>query len=242
MPWFRTDLHNHCQGDPQDDLDYSAGDLLKAYHSAGVHVVAITPHRRVFEDHHAMDLARSLGMLLIPGVEKMVSGCEVVILNVTPAEIAPHMDWQDLRSLRADRGGDLLVLAPHPFYPRTTCVGEKLEAHIDCFDAIEWCHLYGWGINPNRRAAAVAHKHGRALLANSDAHHLSQVARNRTEVWADDLSVHAIFSAIRANAVRHEARPYTLSDAWHFGTRVALPDVRRKMSRFVIRSKHHGMT
>jgi predicted metal-dependent phosphoesterase TrpH len=231
MPWYRADLHNHCDCDRQDALGYSAGELIEAYHRAGVRIVAITPHRDIFHDEHAADMAARLGMLLIPGVETLVSGREVVVLNLRPGDLPHHATWADLRELRQKRGPSILVFAPHPFYPRASCVGPDLEIQTDCFDAVEWCHLYGFGFNPNRPAAAWAKRHHKPLLANSDAHHLDQVARNTLEIETGTLDIPSVFHAIRAGRVRNLTRPYTVGDVFHFALRVELPNTLRKLAR-----------
>jgi predicted metal-dependent phosphoesterase TrpH len=233
MPWFRVDLHNHCSCDRFDALDYSAADLIRTAHRRGIHALAITPHRDVFHDPEAETLARSLGMLLIPGVEKLISGREVVLLNVRPNDVPRRMDWADLRRLRASRGESLLVLAPHPFYPRPNCVGPDLTMHADCIDAVEWCHFYGFGFNPNRTAATWASQNNKPLIATSDAHHLLQAGRNIQEVDAPELTIPALFAAIRASRVRRQVRPYSATDLFHFATQIALPHAFRKLRRLI---------
>lgn len=224
MPRYRIDFHNHCQGDPVDALGYTALELIDAFHRAGVHAVAITPHGRVFQDPAAEAHARTRGMLLISGVEKMVSGRELVLLNVTPEDIPRRMDWDALRALRTRRGPDVFVLAPHPWYPRVTCAGPEMDAHADCIDGVEWCHLFGLGFDPNRRAAAWAEAHHKPFLTTSDAHALHGVARNTTEVEADALTPRALFDALRARRLRASARPYSVADCAAFGFRVVLPN------------------
>jgi len=231
MPWFRTDLHNHCACDRHDALGYSACDLLEAYHRAGVHAVAITPHRDVFQDARAQETAARLGMLLIPGVEKLISGREIVLLNVRPRDVPARMAWEDLLALRRELGPSLLVLAPHPFYPRANCAGPDLDAHATCIDAVEWCHFYGFGFNPNHRAAAWAAAHQKPVLATSDAHHLLQAGRNIQEVEASALDIPSLFAAIRAGRLRRQARPYTVADALRFAFQVAAPNALRKWRR-----------
>jgi predicted metal-dependent phosphoesterase TrpH len=231
MPWFRADLHNHCSCDRYDVLDYSAADLIRTAHRRGIHVLAITPHRDVFHDPEAGALARSLGMVLVSGVEKLVAGREIVLLNVRPEDVPARLDWAGLRRLRATLGESLLVLAPHPFYPRANCAGSVLEAHPDCVDAVEWCHFYGFGFNPNRAAAAWASRHHKPLIATSDAHHLLQAGRNIQEVDAPEPSIPALFAAIRAGRVRMQVRPYSAADLFRYAARVALPQAVRRLRR-----------
>lgn len=235
MPWFRADLHNHCACDRHDALDYSAQDLLHTAHRLGIHVLAITPHRDIFHDPSADETARRLGIILIHGVEKLISGREIVLLNLPPDCLPPRMTWDDLRALRRQLGPSLLTIAPHPFYPRHNCAGPDLDTHADCIDAVEWCHFYGLGFNPNHAAAAWAARHQKPLLATSDSHHLLQLGRNIQEFEAESPSIPDLFAAIRAGRLRMKVRPYTPADFLTFTTRVAFPNtlraLRRRLSR-----------
>lgn len=234
MPAFRVELHNHCDCDTQDSLDYSARDLVNACVRHGVDVLAITPHREVFHDPETVAYARSRGILLIPGVEKMVEGRELVLLNVLPDEIPHRMARADLERLRQQKGDNLLVLAPHPFYPRQTCVGPVLDRFAHCIDVIEWCHLYLKIYNPNQPASLWAAEHGKPVIVTSDTHNLDHFARNRAEVEADTLETESLFRAIRLGKIRNQHRPLNtpelvrfifqgmLALAWHrFCARIA---------------------
>lgn len=212
MPVFRIELHNHCGSDPQDALDYSARDLVDACVKHGVGVVAITPHRELFDEPDAVAYARSRNVLLIPGVEKMVEGRELVLLNVLPHEIPHRMDRSDLEKLRRDKGESLFVLAPHPFYPRDSCIGPVLDEFAALVDAVEWCHLFIPLYNPNLRAAKWAEANGRPVIATSDTHDLALFARNHAEVEADSPDAVAVFRALRAGRIRNRHRPYGLRE------------------------------
>ncbi|GAB4248890.1 MAG: hypothetical protein OHK005_15550 [Candidatus Methylacidiphilales bacterium] len=207
MPVLRADLHHHCDVDPVDHLTYSAVDLIDRARSHGIQAMAITPHGSVFESPTATQYARDQGVLLINGIEKMIEDREVVLLNVRAEEIPRRMTFQDLAELRSARGASILVMAPHPFYPRPTCVGPVLDTHADLFDAVEYAHLYTWFWNPNRAAVAWAKAHGKAVLANTDTHDLSALGRNYTEIEAEGFTVEALFSAIRAGRTRLLSRP-----------------------------------
>src|SRR3954469_20142949 len=170
--WIKVDLHIHTLDDPKDALDYSAHQLLERARSLGFRVLAITLHDAVFDRAEVFADARRMGILLIPAAEVRLEGADVVILNVTPDEIARLHKFDDLRKLRAARGDSLFTFAPHPFYVFGGSIGARLIEEIDCFDAIEWCHFYKGWFNPNRRAERVATKFGKRLIATSDAHEL----------------------------------------------------------------------
>lgn len=232
MPVFRTDFHNHCSCDPVDHLHYSAEDLVDQACASGIQALAITPHGQVFSDPRAVEYAAGKGVLLIPGVEKMIEGREVVILNVAPDDIPRSLDFSDLKKLRQKLGDSILVIAPHPFYPRPTCVGPVLTKNKDLFDAVEHAHLYGFGWNPNRQAVRWAKSFGKAVLANTDCHDLSMVGRNWSEVEAEELSAESIFAAIRTLKVTYVSRPPSFWEFTQFAVRVAAyQDARRLLKK-----------
>ncbi len=217
MAVIRCDFHHHCSTDPVDVIFYTARDLVDRAVDRGLHAIAITPHGRVFEDPDAVEYARGRGLLLIPGIEKKVEGKEVLILNLAPGEVPGRCSFDDLRALRARRGPEILVAAPHPFYPKDSCLGPTLDRHADCFDAVEYAHLHGWGWNPNRQAVAWAEANRKPVIATSDTHHLDMVGHNYTEVEAAAADTRAIFDAIRAGRVRAVTRPFTLPRLLAFG-------------------------
>ena len=80
-----------------------------------------------------------------------------------------------------------------------------MNDHADCIDAVEWCILHvGWlpgRVNPNLRAARWAHKHGKPVIACSDAHALSAIGKNASTVEAEELTTESLFAGIRAGRV-----------------------------------------
>ena len=180
--WIKLDLHIHTLDDPKDKIDYTAHQLLERARMLGFHVLAITLHDTVFDRAEVFADAAAMGILLIPAAEVRLEGADVVILNVTPDEIARLRSFDDLRKLRAERGASLFTFAPHPFYVLGGSIGSRLFDEIDCFDGIEWCHFYKGWFNPNRRAERVAAKYGKRLIAASDAHQLDAFGSHFTRV------------------------------------------------------------
>lgn len=229
MAIFRADLHHHCDVDPVDHLTYTAVDLVDRARAHNLHALAITPHGEVFHSPSAVDYARDQGILLIPGIEKMIEKREVVLLNVLPGEIPRRMTFRDLAELRSRKGPDLLVMAPHPFYPRPNCVGPVLDEHADLFDAVEHAHLYHLLWNPNRQAIAWANHNGKAILANTDTHDLTMLGRNYTEIEAEELALPSLFQAIRARKTRPVTRAPSLTEWVRFATGTLYQVARRRL-------------
>jgi predicted metal-dependent phosphoesterase TrpH len=128
----------------------------------------------------------------------------LVILNIAESDLPPEPTWSEVRALRRQKPG-MLVLAPHPFYPHPCCLGKSMDDHVDCIDAVEWCILHvGWlpgRVNPNLRATRWAQKHGKTVVACSDAHSLAMIGKNASTVEADELTPEALWAGIRAGRV-----------------------------------------
>jgi predicted metal-dependent phosphoesterase TrpH len=210
MPSYRVELHSHCQGDPVDSyLEHSLFQHIDQAKSVGLDAIAVTWHRKICAVPEAVAYARERGILLIPGMEAEVDRRHLVVLNLAEGALPSEPTWNQVRALRL-RKPEVLVLAPHPFYPHPTCLGKAMEDHADCIDAVEWCILHvQWlpkRVNPNLRAAHWAHTHGKALVATSDAHSLSAIGKNASVVEADELTAEALFAGIRAGRVSFHRR------------------------------------
>jgi predicted metal-dependent phosphoesterase TrpH len=204
MPTYRIDLHGHCQGDPLDDIGHTIHQHIDHAHASGLDAIALTWHRRIFADESAIAYAREKGVLLIPGVETELFGRHhTIVLNVAPGEIPANPTLEDLRRIR--QNPDYFVLAPHPYYPHSCCLGKTIDEYPECFDGVEWCHYhFKWipsAISPNERARRWAKKQGKPLIACSDAHDLHALGQFYSEVDAEELSAPALFAALRAGRV-----------------------------------------
>jgi predicted metal-dependent phosphoesterase TrpH len=201
--WIKIDLHIHTLDDPKDAVDFSAHQLLNRARSLGFRVLAITLHDAVFDRKEVFADAAAMGILLIPAVEVRLLGADVIVLNVTPEEIARLQNFDDLRELRAQRGNSIFTIAPHPFYIVGGSIGSRLFAEIDCFDAIEFCHFHFGPFNPNRRAQRVATRFGKPLIATSDAHRLHAFGSHYTSMpMPAALTVESVFAALRSGPLR----------------------------------------
>jgi predicted metal-dependent phosphoesterase TrpH len=201
--WIKIDLHIHTLDDPKDVIDYSAHQLLERARSLGFKVLAITLHDAVFDRAEVFADAAEMGILLIPAAEVRLEGADVIVLNVSSAETAALKSFHDLRQLRVDRGHSIFTIAPHPFYLLGGSIGMRLLKEIDCFDAIELCHFHKGLLNPNRRAAAVAKKFGKPLIATSDAHRLHAFGRHHTKIPTPaSLTAEDVFSELRSGRLR----------------------------------------
>lgn len=211
--WIKVDLHIHTLDDPKDIIDYSAHQLLEKARSLGFGVLAITLHDAVFNRPEVFADAKKMGILLIPAAEMRLEGADVIVLNITPDEVVDLRSFAELRALRARRGSSIFTIAPHPFYVLGGSIGPRLFNEIDCFDGIELCHFHKGPLNPNWRAARVAKKFKRPLIATSDAHQLDAFGRHYTEIPRPaELTTEKVFAALRDGPLRLTSPPASLAD------------------------------
>jgi predicted metal-dependent phosphoesterase TrpH len=197
---IKVDLHMHTGEDPEDGLRYPATALVDRAVQLGFGAIAITLHSKVLEDERVFDYARQKGLLLIRATEWNLERVDVLLYNVTQAEMERIRTFEDLRAFKRDRGDDLLIIAPHPYYPIGQSLKGKLERHIDLFDAIEYSQVHLPWLNPSKHAEFVAKKYRKPIIANSDTHNLWMFGRHYTLVDAEP-TMPSIFSAIREGRV-----------------------------------------
>ncbi len=212
-PWLKIDFHLHASEDPFDELEHSAIDLLHRARALGFDALAITLHGHVLARSEISDVARDLGLLLIPAAEMRLDGADVVIVNLHEEEAREMRHLGDLETLRQRRGGSVFIFAPHPFYVLGGSIGgQRLLEHLDLFDAIEISHFHTRLLDPNRNARRIARRHGKPLIATSDAHRLDYFGDHYTLVQtARPPCAEAIFDALRANAFRAVSPPWPLA-------------------------------
>jgi predicted metal-dependent phosphoesterase TrpH len=211
--WIKVDLHIHTLDDPLDALDYTAHELLERASQLGFQVLAITLHDAVFDRPEVFADAARMGILLIPAAEVRLEGADVILLNVRAEEIAPLRTLDDLATLRAGRGPSLFTIAPHPFYVLGGSIGKRLLERIDLFDAIELCHFWTRIFNPNKRAAEIAERFEKPLIATSDAHRLHAFGSNYTTIPRPaELTIQGVIDVLRAGRLRITNPPCSLID------------------------------
>src|SRR6266571_3450328 len=94
--WIKVDLHIHTLDDPKDVIDYSAHQLLERAAKLGFGVLAITLHDAVFDRREVFADAAAMGILLVPAAEVRLQGADIILLNVTAAEIEGLRNFDDV--------------------------------------------------------------------------------------------------------------------------------------------------
>jgi predicted metal-dependent phosphoesterase TrpH len=210
---IKVDLHMHSGEDPEDGLRYPATALVDKAVALGFDAIAITLHCKVLDDERLFAFARAKGLLLIPAVEWNIRGRDVLLYNVRQSDVENIETFEDLRTFKHQRGDQLLIIAPHPYYPKGHCLGRELERNIDLFDAIEYSQIHLPWLNPSARALRIAQKHGKPVVANSDAHNLWMFGRHYTLVDAEP-TIPSIFRAVRDGRVQWHSPHVSVWDCW----------------------------
>jgi len=203
---LRADLHLHTR-ERESFIAYDARELIDGAEHAGFQVLSITNHDTVTFNAELQGYAQERGILLIPGVEATIEGKHVLLYNID-VPLERIRTFADLRRLR---GPEWLVVAPHPFFPGSICLRERLLEEIDLFDAIEFGHFYTTRIDFNRSAIRLAQETGLPLLGTSDGHVIRQFGTTYSLIEGS-ATLTSVLGAIRKGQVRVESRPLTLCE------------------------------
>ncbi len=110
-------MHSHCHGDPVDEhLRHTLFEHIDRARQVGLDAIAVTWHTKVCAVPEAFAYARERDILLIPGMEAEVGRRHLVVWNLAEDDLSGRPTWDEVRALRARRP-DVVIMAPHPFYP-----------------------------------------------------------------------------------------------------------------------------
>jgi predicted metal-dependent phosphoesterase TrpH len=200
---LKVELHTHTSDDPLDQVPHSARELIDRAAGLGYDALAITLHDRQLDIRHLIPYAAARQVVLIPGVERTVEGRHVLMLNFASGTEEVRT-FEDIRRLKQRAAG--LVVAPHPFFPHSSCLRSQLDRHADLFDAVEYNAMFTTLVNFNRQAERWAARHGKPVVGNCDVHRLRQLGSTYSLVDAEP-NPDAICTAIAAGRVQVVATP-----------------------------------
>jgi predicted metal-dependent phosphoesterase TrpH len=201
---LQVDFLLHSGEDPVDLVRHDAPTLIERAASTGFGALAITLHDRQLEDPWITDFARERGIVLLPGIERTIEDKHVLLVNFPRAAVESVFTFRDLAWLKSRANG--IIIAPHPFFPGRSCLGCRLDAHADLFDAVEWSYFWTRQINFNARAARWGRAHGKPIVGNSDTHDMRQLGRTHSLVRAE-AHADAICAAVRDGHVEVSTEP-----------------------------------
>lgn len=199
MITMKAALHLHINGDPVDNIKYSAFEAIDKAAELNFDVISFTCHKTVIFDQEMSDYAKSKNIILIPGIEAKIEKKDIILINVDKSA-EKIKTFAELKKFR-EKNPECLIIAAHPYFILPSCIGSKLETHIDLFDAIEWNFFYSKSLNPNKKAAKIAKLHNKPLIGTSDIHILKYFDTTYCEVKAKNKSISEFINAIKSNQV-----------------------------------------
>jgi hypothetical protein len=227
MIWLKADFHTHTNDCVFDGVTHSAYELIDHAARLGFQILAITNHINVIFSERWREYAAGRGLFLIPGVEANIQRKHVLILNAD-READKLRTFDDLEAYR--RSHNVLIIAPHPFYPGYICLRRQLYRHRELFDALEYNTFYTNRFNPNVQAERFAGEYGMPLVGGSDTHRLLQLGRTYTMVKAEP-NLESIFRAIRRHHLRVVSRPFQAHEAVQLAATLRMSSLRMDLKR-----------
>ena len=196
---LKTDMHMHSSEDPFDGrwIKHNAKELIDAYAREKYDVISITNHNQVLYTSELVAYAKEKGIFLIPGVERTIEGYHVLIYNITQEQSDSILKFDDLFSLRSK---DVLIVAPHPYFPMGFSLRNKVEKYISIFDAFEYNSNFHTFFNFNRKAVRVAAKYNLPVISNCDLHEIDRLGTCYSLIDSEK-EISSFFEAIRKHKI-----------------------------------------
>jgi hypothetical protein len=206
---LKVELHSHSGDDPIDAIPHTTAQLIDRAAAMGYQALAVTLHDRQLDLRPHASHAAERGLTLIPGIERTIQGKHVLLLNFRRG--AEDVDsFEDLAQLKQREAG--LVIAPHPFFPASSCLGGLMDDHADLFDAVEYNAMFTRSLNFNTAAERWARSHDKPMVGNGDIHRLRQLGSTYSLIDAEP-NADAICAAILAGRVQVVAKPRSWASA-----------------------------
>lgn len=200
---LKTNLHFHAKED--DYVSYNIYQGIDYAKEKGFDVMAYTPHKKFLFKEEYTKYASQKGILLIPGIELKIRRRDIIVLNCD-REIENIRSFQELRNYK-NKNPHIFIIAPHPFVLNLKSLRSKLLENIDLFDAIEMTVFSNKTFNFNKKAAEIAEKYNKPLIANSDTHFLKDLERGYALINAPQKTIESIFEAIKKGNFQNKIDP-----------------------------------
>ncbi|MEK7599237.1 MAG: hypothetical protein AAB474_02180 [Patescibacteria group bacterium] len=192
---LKTNLHFHTGEDPDDFISYDFYEGVDYAARLGFEVLALTCHRKFVYSQKFGNYARAKNILLIPGIEINIEKKHVVVLNCDE-EAEKIKNFQNLGEYKKTHP-EIFILAPHPYFYGRKPLKNRLEKHIELFDAVELSWFYSKLFNRNIKGEMIASKYGKPFIAVSDTHFFDFMDKNYALVEAGQKTIPAVFQAIK---------------------------------------------
>ena len=202
---IKIDFHIHTREDIDNNIAYSAFDLIDRAAYLKFDAITITNHNIITFSKELEKYAESKDVILFPGFEQSIQHKHVLLINFSNPESIKN--FSHIAKLKSNEN---LVIAPHPFFPGMQSLGKYMYSFPRLFDAIEFCHFYCPQLNFNNEAIRFANRHNLPLIAGSDAHVWEQFGRCYSLVNCKKDKT-SIIQAIKAGKITQVAPELTLA-------------------------------
>lgn len=203
---LKIDFHIHTAEDRADNIKYDARELIDRAAELHFDAIAITNHDiRTYDDGLAVYACKK-GVLLLPGMEAHFSGSHVLLINPPFSKQPSGRTFQDLAALPAE---EMLIIAPHPYFPGNKSMGRDVMSNIHLFDALELCQYHHPLIDFNNKAFHLSKKFGKPMVATSDSHFIWQFGRSFCLVEAEK-NIASIIKAVKMGRLENVSPPHSL--------------------------------
>lgn len=203
---LKADLHLHSSEDKKDRVEYSAKELIDVAKEKGFGVLSFTFHEVLFYPEDIVNYAKERGILLIPGIELSIEGKHTLLYNFSQDELDEIRSFEELKKIKKAHH---LVVAPHPFFPGSTCLRELLKKHVDVFDGVEFSQFHNPKLNFNKKGVVFAKKYNLPLIATSDLHLLNNFGKQFSLVNAKK-DIDSVISSIKKGKVKIVSSPLSI--------------------------------
>ncbi|MEK7544635.1 MAG: PHP-associated domain-containing protein [Patescibacteria group bacterium] len=206
MKSVKVQFHVHTARDPVDRPSHTEKEMLDFAAKEKYDVVAITAHNSFIFDEELKSYAAKRKILLVPGIEKDIEGCHVLIINATKKAEEVN-DFHELQEYKKSHP-DCIIIAAHPYYFTDFCLKEKLDQHHALFDAIEYSWYHTKRINKwNKKAERTAKKYGIPMIATSDNHILKYFDQQYSLIDVEEKNWTEIRKGIKENRIVMNKNP-----------------------------------
>ncbi|MEX0877970.1 MAG: PHP domain-containing protein [Candidatus Spechtbacterales bacterium] len=217
---LKTNLHFHTAEDPHDLVGYTLKEGIDHASSLGFEVLAVTCHNYFAWTKEHAEYAEEKGILLIPGIELTIAeekklkrngyrkGYHTLVINADK-DAEDIFTFDDLKEYRKKRGGEIAVIAAHPYFYGNFSLKGYLEKYVNLYDAVEHSWYYSRVFNRNKKAMRFALKNELPFVATSDTHYLynNHMDRNYAYLDTDEKTIEATVNAIKNGDIENVTKP-----------------------------------
>lgn len=178
---LRLDLHVHSKysGDSISEPE----SIIKYAQKSGLSGVAIVDHGTIKGGIAGVEAAKKTGFIVVAGAEIKTDRGEIIgyFLN---EEIKSRSLFEVIDEMRAQ---DAVITVPHPFDTFRFNRLKNPETVALKVDAVEVYNSRCLFESSNKKALSFSIKHGLAVTAGSDAHHIEEIGSAGIEIPGDSL-------------------------------------------------------